>query len=113
MRTNPDQEAVTQSKNDYEKHPLYPHEEEVEALLFIRNMQEVNKELIAGVSWSLSVGEHQKSAAEDTFLREQINKYFAQRLIMHGHYLVHKISVGAPQDVLIEINQDFESQGEH
>jgi hypothetical protein len=113
VRTDPDQEVGSQLKNDYEKHPLYPHEEEVEALLFIRSMQEINKELVAGVSWSLSVGEHQRSAEEDRFLREQINKFFAQRLIMYGHYLVHNCSNGGPQDVLIEINQDFESQGEN
>jgi hypothetical protein len=32
---------------------------------------------------------------------------------MYGHYLVHNCSNGGPQDVLIEINQDFESQGEN
>ena len=104
MRTNPDQEVLSQTKNDYEKHPLYPHEEEVEALLFIKSMQEINKELVAGVRWSLSVGEHQRSTEEEKFLRDQINKYFATRLIMHGHYLVHNCSMGGPDDVLIEIN---------
>jgi hypothetical protein len=104
VRTNPDQEVASQIKNDYEKHPLYPHEEEVEALLFIRSMQEVNKELVSGVNWSVSVGEHQRSAEEDRLLREQINKYFAQRLIMYGHYLVHNCSNGSLQDLLIEIN---------
>jgi hypothetical protein len=104
VRTNPDQEVSSQLKNDYEKHPLYPHEEEVEALLFIRSMQEVNKELVSGVNWSLSLGEHQRSAEEDRFLREQINKYFAQRLIMYGHYLVHNCSNSALQDLVIEIN---------
>jgi hypothetical protein len=41
-----------------EKHPLYPHEEEVEALLFIKKMQEKNQELVGRVSWSLNMGQH-------------------------------------------------------
>jgi hypothetical protein len=51
-----------------ELHPLYPHEEEKEALLFIKNMQEKNIELISSSWWSVGINS-QRTFEEEQFLR--------------------------------------------
>jgi hypothetical protein len=60
VKTDPDE--ILDIKND--KHQLYPHEEEKEALLFIKGMSERNLELISGPKWTLSLGNHEKGSAE-------------------------------------------------